>query len=107
MEGKQKCNIGASSVSLKLCGKEIEQAIVDDPSFLHRLADVCSGLRQMSDVLCRLQLANHPAVAAALQNNGQPDFMRFFQSHSHHPLVERIIYRQGAQSQFRDLLEFT
>eukprot|EP00972_Heterocapsa_arctica_P032676 4813283-Heterocapsa_arctica.AAC.1 len=98
MEGKQKCNIGASSVSLKLRGKEIEQAIIDDPSFLHRLADVCSGVRQMSGVLCRLHLANHPAVAAALQNAGQPDFMRFFQSHNHHPLVERIIYRQDAQS---------
>jgi hypothetical protein len=54
-----------------------------------------------------LHLANHPSVTAALQNNGQPEFKVFFRSHSHHPLVERIIYRQDAQSQFRDLSKFT
>ena len=58
MEGKLKQHMNASQVSLKLRGKEIEQAIEEDTSFLHRLARVCSGLQRVQYIQWNSQQAS-------------------------------------------------
>ena len=104
-EGIRGARTGPASISLSGRFAEIEARIEQEPAFFLQLADACEEVRSSGAVLKSLNLEGHPAITREV-DEGDEDFERLFEGRRRHRLVEDVVYRRDASTQFMDLTRF-
>jgi hypothetical protein len=121
-EGLGRYNIGAATVSCRQRLSRLSYRLENEAGFLQRLAGKCDSTRSMHDIVVALGISTHPALLKKFaesryiaESGGDAfcdslpsgaDLREFLVGQKNHPIVEAIIYRSDALTQFSNLDAF-